>query len=139
MMQPKTMLAATALAISISQPAAALPSHPVEMARVFADCAGRMTAMAQHAGEDGSSPHAVSGVPATQRAELFTLMLEAVEPDARFLGLRPDELLQRRLSAKAAQWILLNMADAGVHSASARAARSVASRIEACDRLILGG
>lgn len=99
-----------------------------------------MTALAQFTETghgDDLKPYEVSYSDAVARAEHFTLLLEAVEADARALGLPEGTAQSWRISAKAAHGLLLNMAEHGNPSSSVRAARAALTHMSVCNGLIL--
>ena len=132
----ETIIAATCLAVFSSTPAAPLPSHPIDMAKVFAGCAGRLAAQAQYSGTlPGDEIYA--GSEAEAQSEHFTSLLDAVEPDAVALGLPAGTARSWQISAKAAQHVLLRMAEDGNPSAAFRAAHSARVHLATCSQLLL--
>ena len=126
-----------AFAAALALPAGAhpLPATPVAQARVFADCAGRFSALAAHQYHfDGRAAEDTEALRDT-----FVALLEAVLPDAIDDGLPPPQALNWRVTAKAHQAVLLHRAsfhtDPLVAEPSARIARA---EEQSCRALLLG-
>ncbi len=123
------------MTFTVANGAMALPSSPVERARIFTDCAGRYAALSMHESFfDGAASEA-----ADARYYLFLDLLEAVREDAVNDGLPARHLLHWRIEAKAAQATLLHRAtfyrDPIVSDTSRQAADAYISH---CNRLLLG-
>lgn len=116
--------------------ATGLPHSPSERARLFATCAGRYSALAEHERMfDGPA----SEIADKRRAQ-FDSLLEAVMPDARDWGMPGEMALSWRLTAKMAQAQLLQrsvfQSDAFIAEQSKRAADRFFAE---CRGHILGG
>ena len=115
------------LALSATQ-AAAFPDDPHDQTQIFAGCAGRYSAVVEHARLfDG-----VESEEAEARRDLFLTLLEAVLPE-------PDlPTLSWRIDAKAAHAALLATSVFGTYPERAARARDLAqSYIKTCDALVL--
>jgi hypothetical protein len=120
------ILAATAL------PAGALPTQPIEQAHIFADCAGRFSALERHQWlTDGPASEATA-----RQVALFADLLEAVLPDARAQGLPDGIAMGWRVSARAAQAGLLETVAFGSPEAASRADHAARVHLAACERLV---
>ena len=122
----------TALLALSATHAAALPNDPTEQAQMFAGCAGRYSAVAEHARMfDG-----LVSEEAEARRDVFLILLDAVLPDADSVA---EHLpLAWRIDAKAAHAALLATAVLGAYpERSARADELAKTYIAHCDRLIL--
>ena len=122
--------------LGLAGAAQALPQSPSERAQLFATCAGRFSALAEHQRLfDG----AASEVADAER-ETFEMLLDAVMPDARDWGMPGELALQWRLTAKMAQAELLHRSvfqtDAYVKTQSRRAADRL---FDECRSRVLGG
>ncbi|MEM9342543.1 MAG: hypothetical protein AAGA87_05820 [Pseudomonadota bacterium] len=117
--------------MSASQ-AVALPNSASEQAQVFAGCAGRYSAEAEHARMfDG-----VTSEEAEARRDLFLTLLDAVMPDANVVAEHMP--MAWRIDAKAAHAALLATSVFGMYpERSARADELAKTYIARCDRLIL--
>ncbi|MGV6849571.1 MAG: hypothetical protein ACWA5A_14450 [Marinibacterium sp.] len=105
--------------------AAALPRSPSQRAQLFATCAGRYSALAEHQRMfDG----AASETADAQRAA-FEALLDAVLPDARDWGMPGEMALQWRLAAKLAQAELLQRSTFQSDSSIAETSRHAADRL----------
>jgi hypothetical protein len=104
-----------------------------ERARLFADCAGRYSALAEHRMLfDGPASEA-----ALARRDSFVALLDAVLPDAA--GVDAVLAMHWRVAAKAAQRRLLSTGRFDRRPAHSRPALERADGLIAgCDRLILG-
>jgi len=126
----KTYLAIL-FALLLAAPAAATPSGATDLARLFAACTGRYSAMMEHdwlMGRPGTAPQ-------DSRA-LFESLLEAVQTEADLTG--PD-ILHLRISAKHALAALLQRADLSPDAATARRALRLAQlHIGQCRAVLLG-
>lgn len=115
--------------------AVALPSSPVERARIFADCAGRYAALSMHQSFfDGAASEA-----ADTRYHLFLDLLEAVREDALNDGLPGRRLLHWRVESRAAHATLLHRATFHTDPIASDISRQAADTyISNCDRLLFG-
>ena len=121
-------------ALCLAGPAPALPFAPVEQVRLFAICAGRYSALAEHqALFDGGASEAAGA-----RRDLFVELLEAVLPDAP--ALRGETALAWRVAAKHAQAVLLRRASFLDDRAAAERSRQAAEyHFAECRASVLGG
>ena len=110
---------------------AALPDSVRDRAHLFADCAGRFSAVAEHARMfDGAASE-----EAEAQRDIFVALLNATLPDLD--GAEPDSL-DWRIQSKAAHAALLSTAYFSMHSERARLAREAAARhVAICSALIL--
>lgn len=117
-----------------AQTLVALPSEPTEQARVFAGCAGRYSALREHAWlMSGQDPQAEANFA------LFEDLLDAVRHDAFASGLSGRELLDARLTAKMAQARLLTLSTFDLDADRARRARAMARQsLRVCEAAIFG-
>ena len=124
--------ALTALMVCITAaPTFAAPATPLELARTFADCAGRYSAEAEHLWLTGSADPART----ERRRNDFADLTEAIAPDLP--GDLAAEMLGMRVSAKAAQRQLLDAATFATRAGERQRAAALASGfIAACDRLL---
>ncbi|MGR3803645.1 hypothetical protein [Marinibacterium profundimaris] len=115
-------------------PAAALPHAPVDQVRLFAQCAGRYSALAEHeALFDGAASER-----AQARRDLYVELMEAVLPDAAALS--GGTALAWRIAAKHAQSVLLRRATfLEDPAAAARSRRAAEYHFAECRASILGG
>jgi hypothetical protein len=112
-------------------PAVAAPATPQELARTFADCAGRYSAEAEHLWLTGTADPART----ERRRNDFADLTEAIAPDLP--GDLAATLLGLRVSAKAAQRHLLETASFATRTSERQRAAALASGfIAACDRLL---
>lgn len=117
-----------------AQGASAAPQSPSERVQLFATCAGRFSALAEH-------QRLVDG-PASEEADArrraFDDLLSAVMPDALDWGMPGEMALNWRLTAKHAQAQLLSksafQSDARVAEISRQAADAF---LRECDRWVL--
>lgn len=120
--------ALTYLAVLLSvlaTPCLALPHSPSERARLFAICAGRFSALAEHQRLfDGAASERADARRAT-----FDDLLDAVMPDARDWGMPGDMALSWRLAAKFAQAELLQRAAFQSDAYIAAQSRQAADRL----------
>ncbi len=120
-------------ALLLALPASAAPLAPVDLARAFADCAGRYSALTEHfwmfdgAASDGTA----------RRRDQFAALLDAIGPD-----LPPTEaarIMEWRVAAWAAQRALLEKSAFAADPGQRRRADALATGyVATCDRLIVG-
>lgn len=130
----RTLMAAT---VATCFGASAAPGNPdtIELTRLFADCAGRFLAEAEH--EALFSGHAAQ--QAMDSRDDFLMLLGAVLPAARAAGLPEARALSWRVEARAAQRALLAAGEFNMRQDAATRARATAERyIATCNRLRLG-
>ena len=133
----RTVLAALLL-LATFQPAtgAPFPTSSTQRAEIFATCAGRYHAMAEHLSLFGGA-----GVDAAaRRRDTFVLLLEAVSDDAVARGASPVHLMALRVQERATLRALLSrvsFAEPGSLAAPSAQA-SITQRMETCDALLLG-
>ncbi|MBN9886343.1 hypothetical protein [Salipiger abyssi] len=130
----QSILCAAMLALAAAPPGEA-PARVTDRARLFADCAGRLSASVEFTwlmqrGDGGRDQALRSG---------FEALIAAILPDARAAGLDGRALLHRRLAAKAAQARLLHDAEFGTDPRRAARARLLASRHRAACAAMLPG
>ncbi|MEM0949351.1 MAG: hypothetical protein AAGK37_18280 [Pseudomonadota bacterium] len=120
-----------ALAALTATHAVALPNSPEDRARAFADCAGRYSAVAEHARLfDGDAAE-----EAEAHRNLFITLLEATLPD---IDTSTRTSLNWRIDSKAAHAALLSTAAFTLDAKRAQFARDAAKRhIAVCSALIL--
>ena len=120
-----------ALAALTATNAVALPNSPDDLARAFAECAGRYAAVADHARLfDGAASEV-----AESRRDLFVSLLETTLPDIE--AARHDPL-NWRIQSKAAHAALLATAVFTMYPDRAKRAQMAADRhIALCSMLIL--
>lgn len=110
------------------------PISPAERAQVFATCAGRLSALADHQRTVGE---AVSDVLIT-RQDSFEALLTAVLPDAVDYGLPQGQALNWQLHAKLAQSRLLMRADFyGDATIKAKAREAADAFLQECEQFLL--
>lgn len=127
---------AAAMALLVPAPAGqAATTEATERARLFADCAGRFLAVAEHeAMFDGTAAD-----EAMARRDGFVDLLDAVLPDALGDGLAPSRVRSWRAEARATQRALLAAGEFNMHRDRAAAARDTAAAyVAVCTRLLLG-
>lgn len=125
----------TVFLLSAAGAAAALPRSPSQRAQLFATCAGRYSALAEHQRLfDGSASEV-----ADAQKQAFEDLLEAVMPDARDWGMPGEMALQWRLTAKMAQARLLQRSVFQSDTVIAEQSRRAADRLFGeCRTWILG-
>lgn len=130
------VIAALGLSLTAVQaPAQTVPRSPAEQVRLFATCAGRLSALMEH-------QWLVDG-PASERTEElrdgFTALIDATLPDARAYGLPAPYAMHWRLTEKAAQAALLQTAQFGTDPMmAARSAAAAEARVAECTALLTG-
>lgn len=128
----KTFISALVAGVSLALPAPAGQTSPEELVRVFADCAGRYSALTEHLWMwDGPGSEV-----AADRYNTFGALIDAAMPAS---GLPGPKVLEWRIAAKVAQRQLLDRsAFAPDPGAKERAAGLADQAIGRCDRLLLG-
>ena len=112
----------------------AMPREPAEQAQVFATCAGRYAALAEHEWMRGAD-----GTDAQAHRQLFRDLLNAVADDARADGVPPSHLVRTRAGAWQAQAQLLQQGFYHVDRHRAAMALAQARRqMRLCETLLLG-
>ncbi len=129
------LLAVIALQIGAAQAALIVPHSPSQRVKLFADCAGRFSALAQHQRlfEGETSERSVA------MADQFAMLVDAVLPDAVDYGLDARQPFHWRIQAKAAQAALLH--EATFHTdpgRSERAMMAAQANLAKCDGVMLG-
>ncbi len=114
----------------------ALPRSPSERAQLFATCAGRFSALAEHQRMfDGPASEV-----ADARRKQFEVLLDAVMPDARDWGMPGEMVWTWRLTAKMAQAQLLQRSTFQSDDFVAAQSRHAADRLfDECRSRVLGG
>jgi len=130
------MTAALCLSLTAAQaPAQSVPRTPAEQVRLFATCAGRLSALMEH-------QWMVDGPASVRTEELrdgFTALIDATLPDARAYGLPAPYAMHWRLTAKAAQAALLQTARFGTDPRQVmRSAEIAEARVAECTALLIG-
>jgi hypothetical protein len=130
-----TILTIFVMLFTVAHGAMALPSSPVERARIFADCAGRYAALSMHQSFfDGAASET-----ADAQYHLFLDLLEAVREDAMNDGLPGRQLLHWRVESRAAHATLVHRATYNPDPIASDLSRQAAERyISLCDRLLPG-
>lgn len=123
------------LAVALSAPASLQAGSASERARMFASCAGRFLAVAEH--------EALFSGAATDRAmarrDAFLDLLDAILPHAQADGLDAQRVIVWRSDARAAQRALLASGEFNMRPAQAAAARErAADYVTLCDGLLFG-
>ncbi len=115
--------------------ASAFGDRAVEQVRLFATCAGRLSASIEHVWLIGQG----DGSRDAAHRRSFDALIEAVLPDAEAAGLSGKQVWHLRIVAKAAQARLLQTAAFHTDQRRARAAGRLAIRqMSTCEALLLG-
>ena len=131
----KTCVLALVFALSAHCAATALPQSPSERVQLFASCAGRFSALADH--------HRLFDGAASEVAEFkkasFEALLEATLPDAIAWGMPGRMAFDWRMTAKMAQATLLHRStftqDAYI---KVRSRETAAAYLQFCEGQVLG-
>ena len=120
-------------ALLLALPASGAPFTPLDQARAFADCAGRLAALTEHQWMfDGPASEGTA-----RRRDQFVALLEAIAPD-----LAPQDtaqIMEWRVAAKAAQRAVLDLSAFAPDSRQRARTTAAATRvIGTCDRMIVG-
>ena len=119
----------------LAQSGMAMPSTPIERVKVFAACAGRLSALEE---QQRLFDGALSEQTAAQKS-LFDTLISATLPDARKDGVTGRQALGWQVDAKMAQAVLLQQAVFGTDTDQAQRARRTADQyVKTCKQLILG-
>ncbi len=131
----KTYTGACLLFLTFSVAAMGLPASAVERTKIFAACAGRLSALEEH-------QRLFDGPLSERTAEtlsLFNVLIDATLPDAVTIGFSGRDALAWQIDAKMAQAQLLQQAFFGTKPARNLRARDLATRyIQSCEKLIIG-
>ncbi|WP_141246538.1 hypothetical protein [Actibacterium ureilyticum] len=131
----KTLILCILLLMPLGGHAGGLPASAAERLRVFADCAGRLSALEEQ-------QRLFDGAASERTARLKTVfddLITATLPDARQTGISGRTALHWQVSAKLAQAALLQSAVFGDRPARSARDRALADRyLASCHRLILG-
>ncbi|SNR26675.1 hypothetical protein [Puniceibacterium sediminis] len=126
-----TLCAALIWIAALSAPASGLPAAKRDLAYVFADCAGRMSAMMEFQWMFDGAASERTDVTITR----FDVLIDATAGPEQ----TGRELLNWRIEAKMAQSRLLNLATFGQDERLRRqAARAAAQYVAHCEALLLG-
>ena len=131
----KTILFLILAHVPLAAAATGLPHSPIERVRIFATCAGRLSALEE---QQRLFDGAASDRTARQKT-IFDSLIAATLPDARAHGLAGRAALHWQVDAKMAQAALLQTAVFGGDQArTVRARRLADGYLAGCRRLILG-
>lgn len=129
----KTLLCLCIAVAGSSQPLSAFPDSTTDRALLFANCAGRYSAVMEHAWLEGGHD-----AQAESTRQQFIDLLEALQPLALDEGLTGPALLNARITAKFAQARMLQLAtferDAQARKRAAAGARRAMLQ---CNALVL--
>ena len=114
----KTFLCGALVALVTASASEAAPAQTAERVRLFASCAGRLSATIEH----GWLIDRSDGSTAQRQRRGFEDLIAAILPDARAAGLDGPRILHQRIAAKFAQARLLQTAS--FHRDTRRAARA---------------
>lgn len=131
----RKLILSAALVLGVTPAFGAFPSSPSEQLRVFATCAGRLSALEEHQRLfDGPA----SEKTAAQK-RLFDDVISALIDDAVAYGMPRPQALNWQVQAKMAHAMLRQQATFGTSPSRADAAERVLRvEIAACDGLLLG-
>lgn len=131
----KKLTLSAALVFGVTPAFGAFPSSPSEQLRVFATCAGRLSALEEHQRLfDGPA----SEKTAAQK-RLFDDVISALIDDAVAYGMPRPQALNWQVQAKMAHAMLRQQVTFGTSPTRADAAERVLRvEIEACNGLLLG-
>lgn len=131
----KKLILSAALVLGVTPAFGAFPSSPSEQLRVFATCAGRLSALEEHQRLfDGPA----SEKTAAQK-RLFDDVISALIDDAVAYGMPRPQALNWQVQAKMAHAMLRQQATFGTSPTRTEAAERVLRvEIEACNGLLLG-
>ncbi|MEM8979282.1 MAG: hypothetical protein AAGD04_07350 [Pseudomonadota bacterium] len=131
----KTILAALLCFVMSAQAIFALPQSPSERVQVFATCAGRYSALAEHQRFfDGEASER-----AEAKKEDFERLIEAILPVALDWGTPGAQIISWRITAKFAQAELLHRGSFHSDAFMAKRSKEIAIKFLAdCDGLALG-
>lgn len=131
----KPCLSGALVAILTASASGAAPAQTAERVRVFAGCAGRLSATVEH----GWLTNRGDSRAEQRQRRGFEDLLAAILPDARAAGLDGPRLLHQRIAAKRAQAQLLQTASFHRDTQRAARARRLAERALArCTSLLPG-
>ena len=131
----KTHLSGALVALLAASATEAAPAQTVERVRLFASCAGRLSATIEH----GWLIHRSDGRTEQRQRRGFEDLIAAILPDARAAGLDGPRILHQRIAAKVAQAQLLQTASFHRDTRRAARARLLAERALARCTAILPG
>jgi len=128
----KTFIPALFVGVTLASPVSAGQTSPDELVRIFADCAGRYSALREHLWMwDGPASE-----QASDRYATFGALLEAAMPYSSADGPR---VLGWRIASKTVHRQLLDRMRLDPDTkAKHRAGKLAAQAIQRCDRLLLG-
>ena len=131
----KTILVCVLAPVLLASGAVALPFSPSERVKVFAQCAGRLSALEEHQRLfDGAASERTA-----QRKRLFDEVIGALIDDAVADGMPRRQALHWQVDAKMAQHVLLQQAYFGTDTRRATLAQQAANTyLNSCDGLLLG-
>ena len=135
MSELKTYVIAALIGFCYASPVLALPYSPSQRAELFANCAGRLSALEEHQRMfDGPASEVTRS--AVRR---FEALLEAVMPDAIAYGMPGRQVWSWRVNAKHAQSLLLNKATFSQDGRLLERAQMASDQyISECENLVLG-
>ncbi|MBY6005452.1 hypothetical protein KUV62_16120 [Salipiger bermudensis] len=120
----KTFLSGALVALSVASVADAAPAQTAERVRLFASCAGRLSATIEH----GWLTNIGDGRTEQRQRRGFEDLIAAILPDAHAAGLDGPRILHQRIAAKFAQAQLLHTASFHRDTRRAAHARELAER-----------
>lgn len=131
----KTYLLGICASLALAGAAFALPASPIERVKVFATCAGRLSALEQYQWMfDGPASERTA-----RRIAAFDDILAALLPYAADTGLPDRQALIWRVAAKTTQAGLMQDARFATDPRRAGlAAKAAEAALTACDGLLLG-
>lgn len=135
MSRKKTICGAALGILMSSGPTLAVPATTVERLKVFAECAGRNSALEeQQRLFDGPASEKTAA-----RVQEIESLIEALLPLAQATGTTGRDVLNWRVDAKMAQAVLLQQATFSLNTERARTARQMAqAHLNTCANLFLG-